>query len=180
MDKNQRTLPTPLDLCILLAHETANILNADADAISMAERMQECVRVVAAGHDLTAEAAPLLAWMESEVESARHFTAAGQDTEHLISQDRLLPVPGEALQMEAVWGLFQTAIRQPEQCRQLLFDTARSLAEMGGLETMLLTGKVPAAGVLTVNDLRMELEELRENLQARQEAGCGPARMGLQ
>ena len=53
----------------------------------------------------------------------------------------------------------------PRTYRQTLLETARTLTEMGGLEDMLLTTKIPAAGFLRVEDLRAELEEVRMSLQ---------------
>ena len=42
---------------------------------------------------------------------------------------------------------------------------------MGGLEDMLLTTKVPAAGFLKVEDLRAELDEVRRAFQHQETVG---------
>ena len=109
-------------------------------------------------------------WIDREMESARQYTATEQDTPHLISPDRLLPVPDAAAQLNAVWMLFQTAVNAPEDYRQTLLETARTLTEMGGLEDMLLTTKIPAAGFVSVEDLRTELEDVRVALHPQEAA----------
>ncbi len=116
------------------------------------------------------EVIPLLMWIDREMESTRQYTATEQDTPHLISPDRLLPVPDAAAQLNAVWMLFQTAVNAPEDYRQTLLETARTLTEMGGLEDMLLTTKIPAAGFVSVENLRTELEDVRVALHLQEAA----------
>lgn len=87
-----------------------------------------------------------------------------------ISPDRLLPVPDAAAQLNAVWMLFQTAVNAPEDYRQTLLETARTITEVGGLEDMLLTTKIPAAGFVSVEDLRTELEDVRVALHLQEAA----------
>lgn len=64
----------------------------------------------------------------------------------------------------------QTAVNAPEDYRQTLLETARTLTEMGGLEDMLLTTKIPAAGFVSVEDLRTELEDVRVALHLQEAA----------
>ncbi|MEY8259707.1 hypothetical protein AALA80_05105 [Oscillospiraceae bacterium 50-60] len=168
MKTPDRTALTPLDLCILIAHETVSLLNTDAEALDAALRLRTGLDVFAAASGLSGDAIPLLMWIDQEMEGARQFTAAEQDTPHLIDPDRLLPVPDAAAQLDAVWMLFQAVVNASGDYRQTLLETARTLTEMGGLEDMLLTTKIPAAGFLSVEDLRAELEEVRMALQPQE------------
>ena len=159
MKANTRSALTPLDLCTLIAHETVSLLNADAEALDSALRLRTGLDVYAAASELGKEVIPLLMWIDREM-----------DTPHLISPDRLLPVPDAAAQLNAVWMLFQPAVNAPEDYRQTLLETARTLTEMGGLEDMLLTTKIPAAGFVSVEDLRTELEDVRVALHLQEAA----------
>ncbi len=170
MKANTRTALTPLDLCILISHETVSLLNTDAEALNAALRLRTGLDVFAAANELSGEVIPLLAWIDQEMESARQFTATEQDTPHLLGPDRLLPVPDATAQLDAVWMLFQTAVKAPEDYRQTLLETAKTLTEMGGLEDMLLTTHAPAAGFLRAEDLRAELDEVRMALQSQEVA----------
>lgn len=144
MKTPDRTALTPLDLCILIAHETVSLLNTDAEALDAALRLRTGLDVFAAASELSRDAIPLLMWIDREVESAHQFTATEQDTPHLIDPDRLLPVPDAAAQLNTVWMLFQTAVKSTWDHRRVLLETARTLTEMGGLEDMLLSTHVPA------------------------------------
>lgn len=170
MKANTRATLTPLDLCTLIAHETVSLLNTDAEALDSALRLRTGLDVYAAASELGKEVIPLLMWIDQEMENARQFTVTEQDTPHLISPDRLLPVPDATTQMNTIWMLFQTAVNAPEDYCQTLLETARTLTEMGGLEDMLLTTKIPAAGFLSVEDLRTELEDVRMALQPQEAA----------
>ena len=160
-----RTTLTPLDLCTLIAHETVSLLNADAEALGTAAQLREGLTVLAAAKELTDDASDLLTWIDQEVESAKQFTATETDGPHLIDPDSLLPTPDAATQLDVVWALFQISVDLPKKQRQILLSTARALTEMGGLEDMLLTANDPAAGSLTAEDLRIELEDVRTALQ---------------
>lgn len=168
MKTETRTALTPLDLCTLIAHEAVSLLNVDAGTLDAAAQLQEGLKTFASAKGLTDETGDLLVWIEQEVESSRQFAATGQDGPHLIDPDKLLPVPDAAAQEETVWALFQTAVQSTWGQRRILFETARRLTEMGGLEDMLLTANVPAAGFLTANDLRTELEEVRAAIRAQE------------
>ena len=165
MKTSARTALAPLDLCILISHETVSLLNTDAESLNTALQLRTGLEVFAAASKLSGDVIPLLMWIDREVESAHQFTATEQDTPHLIDPDRLLPVPDAAAQLNAVWMLFQIAVKSTWDYRHTLLKTARTLTEMGGLEDMLLTTKIPAAGFLRVEDLRAELEEVRMALQ---------------
>ena len=160
-----RTALTPLDLCTLIAHEAVSLLSADAGAVKTAAQLREGLSILAAANGLTNDAVTLLAWIDQEMESTRRFAATGKDTPPLIDPDSLLPVPDAAAQLEMVWALFETAVDQPQEQRQVLLDTARTLTGMGGLEDMLLTGNVLDVGFLTAEDLRAELDKVRTALR---------------
>lgn len=168
MKPKNKTPLTSLDLCILLAHEAAALLNADAEAVDSAIQLQEGLRIIAAANELENEASPLLAWIDWEVESAKRFIAGGEDTPSLIDPERLLLVPGAATQLDAVWMFFQTSLELQRDQRHILFNAARMLTEMGGLEDMLLRTNIPAAGLLTAESLRTELEDVRTALQSQE------------
>ena len=119
MKTPDRTALTPLDLCILIAHETVSLLNTDAEALDAALRLRTGLDVFAAASELSRDAIPLLMWIDREVESAHQFTATEQDTPHLIDPDRLLPVPDAAAQLNTVWMLFQTAVKSRSEERRV-------------------------------------------------------------
>lgn len=171
MKDETRTALTPIDLCTLIAHETVSLLCVDADALESADKLREGMAIAASAAGLAGEAAPLLAWIDQELESALEFSATGQDTPHIIDPDSLFPVPDAAHQMEVVWMLFQTAVEQPLEQRRTLLDAARIFTEMGGMTDMLLGIHNPGAEFLTAEDLQTELAEVRTALQAEQAHG---------
>lgn len=171
MKAASETTLTPLDLCVLIAHDAVSLLNTDAEAVDAALQLRTGLERYAAVSKLSGDAIPLLMWIDWEMGHARQSAAAGQDAPHLMGPERLLPVPVAAAQLEAVWMLFQTAVRSPESDRQTLLETARTITGMGGLEDMLLATKVPAAGFLKVEDLRAELDEVRRAFQPQETVG---------
>lgn len=167
MKPKNRTPLTPTDLCTLIAHETVALLNADPEAIEAAAQLREGLQIIVAANELMKEAGPLVTWVDWEMAGVQQFAKTGIDTTPLIAPDRLLPVPDAYAQMDAVWMLFRTAVERTLNQRQVLFSVARTLTEMGGLEDMLLTAKRPAAGFLTAEALRTELEDVRMALQSQ-------------
>lgn len=161
----------PDDMCGLIAHETAALLyGAGADGIPSAESMRTGLETFAAAIG-AADISAHLAWIDSEMVSAREFERTGQDTAHLLDPDRLNIMPEAAAQMEAVWELFDAAVRMPrQQDRQAMKDLAITLADMGGLSDMLLETKLEGPYLSAVG-LRAELEEVRAALQAEQSHG---------
>ena len=145
-----------------------SLLNTDAEAVDTVLQLRTGLERYATASELSRDAIPLLAWIDREMEGVRQFTAAGQDTPHLIDPERLRPVLAAASQLDAVWMLFQTAVRSPENCRQTLLETARTITELGGLKDMLLTTRFPAAGFLKIEDLRAELDEVRMAIQPQE------------
>ena len=168
MRSKERTPFTPVDLCGLIAHETAAMLyGVGADSIPSAETMRRGLETFAAAVGVE-DINPHLAWIDSELESAREFERSGQDTAHLLDPDRLNAVPEAAAQMEAVWELFSAAVRMPrQQDRQAMKDLAVTMTEAGGLDNVLL-GTTPEGPYLSADGLRSELEEVRAALQAVQ------------
>lgn len=166
-----KTTLTPLDLCVLIAHDAVSLLNTDAEAVAAALQLRTGLERYAAASELSRDAIPLLMWIDREMERARQSAATGQDVPYLMGLERLLPVPVATAQLDAVWMLFQAAVRSPESYRQTLLETARTITGMGGLEDMLLTIKVPAAGFLKVEDLRAELDEARRVFQPQEAVG---------
>lgn len=171
MKDETRTAFTPIDLCTLIAHETVSLLCADADALESAGQLREGMAAAASAAGLDGEAAPLLAWIDREVENAQKFSATGQDTPHIIDPDRLFPVPDAAAQMDVVWMLFQTAVEQPLEQRRTLLGAAKIITEMGGMTDMLLGIHNPGAEFVTAGDLQAELAEVCAVLQAEQAHG---------
>lgn len=173
MRSKERTPFTPADLCGLIAHETASMLyGVGADSIPSAETMHAGLETFAAAAGAV-DISTHLAWIDSELESAREFERTGQDTVHLLDPDRLNAVPDAAVQMEAVWELFSTAVWMPgQQDRQAIRELAVTMAEAGGLDNALLGEKLEGP-YLSVEDIRVELEEVWAALQTEQV--CGPA-----
>ena len=149
-----------------LQKETVRGLRDFVFALETAAQLREGLTVLAAAKGLTDDAGDLLTWIDREVESAKQFADTGTDAPPLIDPDSLLPTPDAATQLEMILALFQTSVDLPQEQRRVLLDTARALTEMGGLEDMLLTASAPSADILTAEDLRMELDELRSALQA--------------
>ena len=99
MRSKERTPFTPVDLCGLIAHETASMLyGVGADSIPSAETMRAGLETFAAAAGAV-DISIHLAWIDSELESAREFERTGQDTAHLLDPGRLNAVPDAAVQM---------------------------------------------------------------------------------
>ena len=167
MRSEERTAFTPVDLCGLIAHETTAMLyGVGADGIPSAETMRTGLEMFAAAAGVP-DISTHLAWIDSELESAREFERTGQDTAHLLEPDRLNVMPEAAIQMEAVWELFGAAVRMlRQQDRQAMKDLAVTLADTGGLSDALLGTPLPAGPKLTATELQNELAEVRQALQA--------------
>lgn len=166
---------TPEDMCGLIAHETAALLyGVGVDAIPSAETMRRGLERFAAAAGIT-DVNTHLAWIDSELASAREFERTGQDTAHLLNPDRLNRMPEAAVQMEAVWELFSATVRMSgQQDRQAMKELAVTMADVGGLSDVLL-GTRPEGPYLSAAGLRAELEEVRSALRAQElEQDDGP------
>lgn len=164
MEVKNRAILTPQDVCTLLAHETVSLLHADADALDAATQLKEGMMSFASASGLTEETGDLLEWVDQEMESARQYSAKGEDTEHLVEPDTLLAVPDAITQLYAAWLLFQTSVDLPMENRQMLLDTAKMLFEMCGLEDTLMKMETPAKRFLRVETLREELTKVHTAL----------------
>ena len=92
MKPETRIALAPIDRYTLIAHETAALICTDADALGSAVQLREGMAIAASVAGLDEEAAPLLCWIDREVESAREFAATGQDTPHLIDPNLLFQI----------------------------------------------------------------------------------------
>lgn len=180
MKPANRTPLIPLDLCTLIAYETVALLNADAEALDTAAQLRETLAVLAAANSLDEKAEPLLAWIDWEVESAKRFAVTGKDTPCLIEPERLLPVPDAYTQLDAVWIMFRTAGKCTCELRHTLFNAARTLTEIGGLEDMLLTTQIPDVGFLNAEGLHVLLDEVHMALQVQEHAAQTAGEAGVQ
>lgn len=164
MEEKNRAIFTPRDVCTLLAHETAALLHADANALDAAAQLREGMMCFASASGSTEETGDLLEWVGREMESARQYSAGGEDTAHLLDPDRLLAVPDAVTQLYVAWMFFQASVGQPMEKRRMLLDTAKVLFEMCGLEDTLMEMKTPARHFLSVETLREELAEVHTAL----------------
>ena len=176
MENKTRVSLTPLDVCTLMACETVSMLDAAPDPLKSAAELRSAMTAFAVVRGLGKEGAPLLAWVDAEIDSAKRFAESGEDSPHLVDPDRLLAVPDAAEQLEVVWMLFGTAIK--EECtpqeRTLLWNAAITLTEIGGLDDLILTA-TPSMVSSRANALREELTEVRAALEIDAEPPVAPA-----
>lgn len=177
--KNRERKPLDPDgLCSFIAHETAALLyDLGADGIQSAETLRKGLTVYASAAGVP-DIAAHLAWIDSELDSAREYERTGQDTAHLLDPDRLNAVPDASVQLEAVWEIFRAAVRLPrQQDRQAMQELALTLADMGGLSDILLDMPAPETPCLSAADLRTELEEVGAALASQKQALSPSAEM---
>ncbi len=175
MKTKNRTPLTPIEVCTLMAHETVSMLDVAApEALEAAAEFRAALSVYSAQQDLGEDGEALLAWVDAEIDGAKQFAADGTDCLRVIDPDRLLRVPDAAAQMDAVRMLLQTAMRYVwGHCDQKkLLDAARMVAEMGGLDELILTAR-PPANALDSSALRRELEDVRAAFQEGPEPELG-------
>ena len=170
MKMNNSTPLSPIEVCTLIAHETAALLDAvDDDVLNAAAELRTALDAVIRAKELGEDGEALLAWVDAEIENAELFAASGEDSPHLIDPDRLLPVPNAAAQLDAVWALFETAADECDTgSRQSLLSAAHTLTDMGGLSDLLLTARQPNK-VLSAAVLQSELTDVRTALQTAME-----------
>ncbi len=157
---------TPMDLCNLITHETVALLyGADGDGIDTAEELRDAMKVYAAACGLEDDVSVHLAWIDSELASARQFADTGEDTPHLLDPDRLIITPNAAMQVELLWSIFRAAVGEWDaQKRKSLLELAIMVTDMGGLEDKLLYGEEPSDHSATCEDYQRELEEVQTAL----------------
>jgi len=167
MKTKNRTPLTPVEVCTLMAHETVSMLDAAGPgALDAAAELRAALAVYSAQQDLGEDGEALLAWVDAELDGAKRFAADGTDCPRVIDPDRLLKAPDAAAQMDAVWALFQTAVRYVwgHQDQKKLLDAARMITEMGGLDELVLAVE-PSEDALDAAALRRELEDVRAAFQ---------------
>ena len=149
-----------------MAREAVSLLEGGADALDSGTEFREALALLHSSQDLGA----LLAWVDHELESARRFAKTGGRTDSLVKLDTPLPMPDPAMQLDAVCEILKGVVQ--EECTQEEWQTAknavRMLMEMDDLEDMVLTGKVPAGGFLTVDALRDQLRVAQAALARKQ------------
>lgn len=175
MEATNRAPLTPLDVCTLMACEAVSMLDAAPDTLETAAELRSALIAFAVIRGLDEEGSPLLAWVDEEIDSAKRFVETGEDSPHLVDSDRLLAVPNAAEQLEVVWMLFETAVM--DECapreRTLLWNAARTLTEIAGLDDLILTAQ-PSAVSFRANTLQDELTDVRAALQNSIERSAGP------
>lgn len=175
MEHKTRVPLTPLDVCTLMACEAVSMLDAAPDTLHSAAELRSALTAFAVVRGLGKEGGPLLAWVDTEIDSAKRFAESGEDSPHLVDPDRLLAVPDAAEQLELVWMLFDTAMMDEcaPQERTLLWNAAHTLTEIAGLDDLILTAKQPTMSS-RANTLREELADVRTTLQIGVEPPAGP------
>ncbi len=169
--KNESSIPlTRLEACTLMAREAVSLLGGGPEALDSGEEFREALALLHSSEDL-GDGGALLAWVDHELESAKRFARTGERTDSLVKLDSPLPMPDPAMQLDAVCEILKGVVQ--EECTQEEWQTAqnavRMLMEMDDLEDMVLTGKVPAGGFLTVDALRDQLRMAQAALARKQE-----------
>lgn len=152
-----------------MAREAASLLEGGADALASGTEFREALALLHSSQDL-GDGGALLAWVDHELENARRFARTGDRTDSLVRLDSPLPLPAPAMQLDAVCEILKGIVQ--EECtqeeRQTAKNAVRMLMEMDDLEDMVLTGKVPAGGFLTVDALRDQLRVAQAALAQKQ------------
>ena len=160
MDMKTKSL-SHLEVATLMAHETVSLL--DDRMMDTVGEFRTALETLCTVHNLGEDGNTLLAWVDSEISSARtgYFT----DLPHLIHSDNLELVPHAGAQLDAVWTLFETAAMEEcgSEARKILLDTARTLTQRNGLDELMLTAEHHDM-MLDAGTLQEELYDARENL----------------
>lgn len=170
--KSESRIPlTRLEACTLMAREAVSLLEGGEDALDSGEEFREALALLHSSEDL-GDGGALLEWVDHELESAKRFARTGERTDSLVRLDSPLPMPGPAMQLDAVCEILKGAVQ--EECTLEEWQTAqnavRMLMEMDDLEDMVLTGKAPAGGFLTADALRNLLGRVQTALAQKQES----------
>lgn len=172
---NEKQMPlTLLDACTLLARETVPLLEGFDQIPDSAVSLRSALALVNSEQDL-GDGGALLAWVDAEMESTKHFAETGEQTESLVRLKTPFAMPAPAMQMDAACILLKAAAQRHPTLEQwqTVLDAVRLLAEMDDLEDMILDSKVPTGGFLDVQELRT----LRGSVQAAVEAKRQEARV---
>ena len=163
MKRENQTPLTLLEACTLVAREAVSLLEGGTEALNSGEEFREALALLHSSQDL-GDGGALLEWVDHELESAKRFARTGERTDSLVRLDSPLPMPGPAMQLDAVCEILKGVVQ--EECTQEEWQAAQNavqmLTEMDDLEDMVLTGKVPAGGFLTTG----ALQDLLKSVQA--------------
>lgn len=146
--KNESRIPlTRLEACTLMAREAVSLLEGGPEALDSGEKFREALALIHSSQDL-GDGGALLAWVDLELERARRFAKTGERSESLVKLNTPLPLPGPAMQLDAVCEILKAAAQEPcaQEEWQTTLNATRMLTEMDGLEDMVLNGKTPDGG----------------------------------
>lgn len=170
MKRENRTPLTLLEACTLMAREAVSLLEGGVEALDSGIKFRESLALLNSTQDL-GDGGALLAWVDHELESARRFARTGERTDSLVKLDAPLPMPDPLMQLDTVWTVLRAAAQGSltEEQWQTTLDATRSLTEMDGLEDMVLSTNVPAAGFLTTGALQNLLKSVQTALSKIQD-----------
>ena len=175
---NIQTHFTHIQACTLIAHEAVSML--DTVQTEMPECMKDfrtALEALSTIHELGEDGETLLAWLDTEIGSAERFVNEGVNLPYMIDMCRLNTEPDAIAQMELIWLLFDTAVKEecgPEQ-RRALASTARTITEMCGLDDLLLATLKPNVSKLA-EGLDAELDDIHAALRVSAGTSARPAR----
>ncbi len=165
------------EVCTLMAHETVAMLDT-AETVNTAIACRMAIAAFSNLQGLGENGEALLRWVDMELETTRKFVEEGVDSAHILDPNRLIGVPNAAAQVSMLWALFETATL--ENCgqsdRKILLDAARTFAEMGGLDDLLLAAEPPAEA-FKAGALQMELNDIVNALKDVDRLNAHPPEM---
>ncbi len=161
----------PIDLCGLIACETAALLHgADEDGVECGKTLRAGLETYAAVCGLEEDVKTHLAWLDSDLDGAKHSADTGEDTPRLLDLDRLPGTPSAAMLTELLWGLFQATVQMEDaEKRGTLLELARTVTDLGGLEDKVLYGFEPEDNAASYERYRECVEEARSALDSMEE-----------
>lgn len=175
MKRENRTPLTLLEACTLMAREAVSLLEGGEEALGSGIEFRGALALLSSVQDL-GDGGALLAWVDHELESAKRFTKTGEQTNCLVKLETPLPIPDPLMQLDAMWTVLCAAAQGPltEEQWQTILDALRSLAEMDGLEDMVLCTSIPAGGFLSADALQNLLNSVQTALSKIQDhSGAG-------
>lgn len=150
----------------------------DAVQTAVPQCVRECrtaLEAMCTVHSLGSDGETLLAWLDTEIANAERYAAEGVNLPYLIDMECLAVEPDAVAQMDLVWLLFETAVKEecgPEQ-RQALVSTAQTITEMCGLGDLLMATLQPNVSKLA-EGLSTELDDIRAAVQPGQTMSAAP------
>ncbi len=100
----------------------------------------------------------------------------GQLRDAIVKLETPLPIPDPLMQLDAMWTVLCAAAQGPltKEQWQTILDALQSLAEMDGLEDMVLCTGIPAGGFLSADALQNLLNSVQTALSKIQDhSGAG-------